>query len=132
MRFRRAVTLSIASIIAGSDARRSRTCVSSLQRPASLHSVKRSPYKLLGFTVSPTSTSAHASRSAGILHARCDRRRTCRSRGRARKIVGALRPWRISAAPFAFAVIEFGAGSLDGCDIERGDRLYVEVTATAS
>ena len=52
--------------------------------------------------------------------------------GRVRKIVRALRPWRISAAMFAWAVIELGAGGLDGCDIERGDRLYVEVTATAS
>jgi len=24
-------------------------------------------------------------------------------------------------------VIEFGAGSLTGCDLERGDRLHVEV-----
>jgi uncharacterized membrane protein (UPF0127 family) len=49
-----------------------------------------------------------------------------------RKIVGALRPWRSLPRCFAHAVIEFGAGSLEGCDIERGDRLYVEVTATAS
>ena len=47
--------------------------------------------------------------------------------GRVRKIVRALRPWRISAAMSAYAVIELGAGSLDGCDIECGDRLYVEV-----
>jgi len=48
--------------------------------------------------------------------------------GRVRKIVRALRPWRISAAMSAYAVIELAAGSLDGCDIGRGDRLYVEVT----
>ena len=46
--------------------------------------------------------------------------------GRVRKIVRALRPWRISAAMSAYAVIELAAGSLDGFDIERGDRLYVE------
>ena len=45
--------------------------------------------------------------------------------GRVRKIVRALRPWRISAAMSAYAVIELGAGALDNCDIERGDRLYV-------
>jgi len=94
--------------------------------------VKRSPYKLLGFTGSPTSTSAHASRSAGILHALCDRRRICRSGGRVRKIVRALRPWRIAAAMFAYAVIEFGAGGLEGCDLERGDRLYVEIPPSPS
>ena len=49
--------------------------------------------------------------------------------GRVRKIVRALRPWRISAALSAYAVIELGAGSLDGCDIQRGDRLYVETLA---
>ena len=47
--------------------------------------------------------------------------------GRVRKIVRAVRPWRMAAAMFAYAVIEFGAGGLEGCDIERGDRLYVEV-----
>lgn len=52
--------------------------------------------------------------------------------GRVRKIVRALRPWRISAAMFAYAVIEFGAGSLDGRDVVRGDRLYLEVPAPAS
>jgi uncharacterized protein len=52
--------------------------------------------------------------------------------GRVRKIVRALRPWRISAAMSAWAVIELGAGSLDGCDIERGDRLYVEIPAPPS
>ena len=52
--------------------------------------------------------------------------------GRVRKIVRGLRPWRISAAMFAYAVIEFGAGALDHCDIERGDRLYVEVTPPSS
>lgn len=52
--------------------------------------------------------------------------------GRVRKIVRALRPWRISAAMFAYAVIEFGAGSLDGCDVVRGDRLYLEVPAPPS
>jgi hypothetical protein len=31
-----------------------------------------------------------------------------------RKIVRALRPWRIAAAMFAYAVIEFGAGGLEG------------------
>jgi uncharacterized membrane protein (UPF0127 family) len=46
--------------------------------------------------------------------------------GRVRKIVRALRPWRISAAMSAYAVIELAAGALDNCDIERGDRLYVE------
>ena len=51
--------------------------------------------------------------------------------GRVRKIVRALRPWRISAAMSAYAVIELGAGSLDGRDIERGDRLYVEVGGAA-
>ena len=49
--------------------------------------------------------------------------------GRVRKIVRALRPWRISAAMSAYAVIELAAGSLDGCDIERGDRLYLESPA---
>ena len=52
--------------------------------------------------------------------------------GRVRKIVRALRPWRISAAMSAYAVIEFGAGSLDGRDVVRGDRLYLEVPAPAS
>jgi len=52
--------------------------------------------------------------------------------GRVRKIVRALRPWRISAAMFAYAVIEFGAGSLDGRDVVRGDRLYLEVPAPPS
>jgi len=52
--------------------------------------------------------------------------------GRVRKIVRGLRPWRISAAMSAYAVIELGAGSLDGCDIERGDRLYVEIPAPPS
>jgi len=53
-------------------------------------------------------------------------------KGHVRKIVRALRPWRIAAAMFAFAVVEFGAGSLDGCDIARGDRLYVEIAEPPS
>ena len=52
--------------------------------------------------------------------------------GRVRKIVRAVRPWRMAAAMFAYAVIEFGAGGLDGCDIERGDRLYVEVATPST
>lgn len=48
--------------------------------------------------------------------------------GRVREMVRALRPWRIAAAMFAYAVIELGAGSLEGVDIRLGDRLYVEVS----
>jgi uncharacterized protein len=49
--------------------------------------------------------------------------------GRVRKIVRALRPWRMAGAIFGYATIEFGAGALAHCDIERGDRLYVESPA---
>jgi uncharacterized protein len=52
--------------------------------------------------------------------------------GRVRKIVRALRPWRLAAAMFAYATIELGAGSLDDCDLLRGDRLYLEASAPPS
>jgi uncharacterized membrane protein (UPF0127 family) len=47
------------------------------------------------------------------------------SRGRVRKIVRALEPWRMAAALFASAVIEFPAGALDLDSVCVGDRLYL-------
>lgn len=43
--------------------------------------------------------------------------------GRVVKVVEDLPPWRIAARPFAHAVIEMAAGSLDPGRVEVGDRL---------
>jgi uncharacterized membrane protein (UPF0127 family) len=46
------------------------------------------------------------------------------SRGRVRKIVRALRPWRMACSPLASNAIEFAAGELDG-RLQVGDRVQM-------
>ena len=50
--------------------------------------------------------------------------------GRAVKIVENVPPWRIAVAVRAHAVIEMAAGSLRGCGVAIGDRLYVATSST--
>jgi uncharacterized membrane protein (UPF0127 family) len=45
--------------------------------------------------------------------------------GRAVKVVQRLTPWRIAMEPFAHAVVEFPAGSLEDRPVDVGDRLYL-------
>jgi len=45
--------------------------------------------------------------------------------GRAVKVVRNLAPWRISATPFAHAVVELPGGSLSARRVDVGDRLYL-------
>jgi hypothetical protein len=45
--------------------------------------------------------------------------------GRAVKVVRELTPWRIAVQPFAHAVIELPAGSLQAHPVDVGDRLYL-------
>lgn len=47
------------------------------------------------------------------------------SRGRVKKIVRALEPWRMAGALFASAVIELPAGALQHDAVGVGDRLYL-------
>jgi uncharacterized membrane protein (UPF0127 family) len=46
-------------------------------------------------------------------------------RGRAVKVVQQLAPWRIAVVPFAHAVVELPAGSLQERPVDVGDRLYL-------
>jgi hypothetical protein len=43
-----------------------------------------------------------------------------------RKVVRRLRPWRISACPGAWCVVELAAGALDGVAVCAGDPLRIE------
>ena len=45
--------------------------------------------------------------------------------GRAVKVVQQLPPWRIAVEPFAHAVVELPAGSLQERPVDVGDRLYL-------
>ena len=45
--------------------------------------------------------------------------------GRVRRTRQALRPWRIQAAPRAFAVVELASGALVRSNTRAGDRLYL-------
>jgi hypothetical protein len=47
------------------------------------------------------------------------------ARGRVRKVVEHLAPWRIAGALFASAVIEFPAGTLGNGALMAGDRVYM-------
>ncbi len=47
------------------------------------------------------------------------------ARGRVRKIVRDLAPWRMAMSPFSSSAIEFAAGALDPEVVTVGDRLTV-------
>jgi uncharacterized membrane protein (UPF0127 family) len=47
---------------------------------------------------------------------------------RVRKVIQGLKPWRMSASLGAAAVIELGAGTLDGSDVATGDALELRPT----
>ena len=47
------------------------------------------------------------------------------SDGRALRVVPNLGPWRIAIEPFAHAVVEMAAGSLEARHVRVGDRLYL-------
>ena len=50
-------------------------------------------------------------------------------KGRVRKIVTNLPPWRIALSYLSYAVIEFAAGSLAKTDVTIGDRLVFNTNA---
>ena len=50
--------------------------------------------------------------------------------GRVRRIVRRLPPWRMAAAPLAYATIELPAGTLDRYEVAIGDRLCLGVSVS--
>lgn len=54
------------------------------------------------------------------------------SRGRVRKVVEDLAPWRIAVSPFATTVIEFPAGTLKNGALLPGDRVSIIGEALAA